>query len=246
MADLASILGEETPALARERKGNTVYDTVKRAVILRAVEPGAALVEQQIASAMGCSQGTVREALLRLEQDGLVTRRGYQGTVVSDTSAEEAAQMARIRIGIECEGIRRATQHITEDDARHLDSIVAQMKTAEAAADGYALSELDRQFHLALFRLADLTALEPVLLRCALHMHRFTFGNGSTPEERAGNAPPALCHRAASADRRRVAVGRPRPGRTDHAHAYRRCHRILVAAVETCDGRIRRNPVNRR
>jgi len=219
MADLASILGEETPALARERKGNTVYDTVKRAVILRAVEPGAALVEQQIASAMGCSQGTVREALLRLEQDGLVTRRGYQGTVVSDTSAEEAAQMARIRIGIECEGIRRATQHITEDDARHLDSIVAQMKTAEAAADGYALSELDRQFHLALFRLADLTALEPVLLRCALHMHRFTFGNGSTPEERAGNAPLP----SATAQHRQI-VAALRSGDPDLAEQTMRMH----------------------
>jgi DNA-binding GntR family transcriptional regulator len=59
-------------------------------------------------AAMGCSQGTVREALLRLEQDGLVTRRGYRGTVVSTTSLEEAAQMARIRIALEIESARRA------------------------------------------------------------------------------------------------------------------------------------------
>ena len=42
MADLANILGEETRALNRERKGNAVYHAVKRAIILRSVTPGTA------------------------------------------------------------------------------------------------------------------------------------------------------------------------------------------------------------
>ena len=87
MTDLAHILGDGFSAPTRQRKGNAVYHAVKRAIILGTLAPGAGLLEQQIAAAMGCSQGTVREALLRLEQDGLVARRGYHGTVVSDTSA---------------------------------------------------------------------------------------------------------------------------------------------------------------
>jgi len=219
MADLANILSEESPTLTRERKGNAVYDAVKRAIILRSVVPGTTLGEQQIAAAMGCSQGTVREALLRLEQDGLVARRGYHGTVVSDTSAEEAAQMARIRIDIECEGIRRAALTATEEDTERLDDIVGQMDTAEAAGDGYALSELDRQFHTALFRLADLTALEPVLLRCALHMHRFTFGNGAAGGARTDTAPLP----SAAAQHRGI-VAAVRSGDPDLAEKAMRAH----------------------
>ncbi len=219
MSDLATILSEDSTALRRERKSNAVYHALKRAIILRSVEPGTTLGEQQIAAAMGCSQGTVREALLRLEQDGLVARRGYHGTVVSDTSAEEAAQMARIRIDIECEGIRRAAQTASEEDAERLDDIVAQMATAEATGDGYALSELDRQFHIALYRIADLAALEPVLLRCALHMHRFTFGNGA-----AGAPHPDTAPLPSAAEQHREIVAMLRTGNPDQAARTMRAH----------------------
>jgi GntR family transcriptional regulator, rspAB operon transcriptional repressor len=136
---------------------------------------------------------------LRLEQDGLVARRGYQGTVVSTTSLEEAAQMARIRIALETESARRAAQSCTEADFIRFDGIIDRMADAEAAHDGYALSELDREFHLAIFRTARLTTLEPILTRCALHIHRYTFGNGPigvTPDNRIGLPSSVEQHRS--------------------------------------------------
>ena len=175
MNRLARILREDALAVPRERKGNVVYHAVKRAIILASLPPGDALIEQQIAGAFGCSQGTVREALLRLEHDGLVIRRGYQGTVVLDTTPEEAAQMARIRIDLETRGVRLATPAFTEADLAGLREIVGRMDCAETSHDSYARSQLDREFHMAIFRKAGLPALEPILTRCSLHMHRFTF-----------------------------------------------------------------------
>jgi DNA-binding GntR family transcriptional regulator len=196
---IARILGAQDSLQLRQRKGNVVYHAVKRAILLRQLQPGQALLEQQIAAAMGCSQGTVREALLRLEQDGLVTRRGYQGTVVSTTSMEEAAQMARIRLALETASARRAATVCTEVDFARFDAIIQRMADAEAAHDGYALSELDREFHLAIFQAAALTTLEPILTRCALHVHRYTFGNGPkgiTPDNRVGLPSSVEQHRA--------------------------------------------------
>ena len=175
MNRLARILNDDAAPVPRERKGNAVYHAVKRAIILAALPPGEALIEQQIAGAFGCSQGTVREALLRLEHDGLVSRRGYQGTLVSDISAEEAAQMARIRIDLETRGARLAAPAVTAEDVAGLEAIVARMEGAERSHDSYERSELDREFHMAVFRQAGLPALEPILTRCSLHMHRFTF-----------------------------------------------------------------------
>lgn len=199
MNSIATILSAESSLPPKQRKSNTVYHSIKRAILLRRLEPGQALVEQEIGAAMGCSQGTVREALLRLEQDGLVTRRGYHGTVVSTTSLEEAAQMARIRISLEIESARRAAQSCTPADLAQFDAIIDRIRAAESAHDSYALSELDRDFHLAIFQRARLTTLEPILTRCALHVHRYTFGNGPkgvTPAHRAGLPSSADQHRA--------------------------------------------------
>jgi DNA-binding GntR family transcriptional regulator len=196
---VASILGTEMPPPPKQRKSNAVYHSVKRAILLRRLEPGQTLLEQQIAATMGCSQGTVREALLRLEQDGLVARRGYRGTVVSTTSLEEAAQMARIRIALETESARRAAQSCTDADLAHFDAIIARIGEADTRHDGYALSELDREFHLAIFHRARLATLEPILTRCALHVHRYTFGNGPTgitPDNRVGLPSSMEQHRA--------------------------------------------------
>jgi GntR family transcriptional regulator, rspAB operon transcriptional repressor len=195
---VASILGADNALPAKQRKSNAVYHSVKRAILLRRIEPGQALLEQQIAGAMGCSQGTVREALLRLEQDGLVSRRGYHGTVVSTTSLEEAAQMARIRISLETESARRAAECCSDDDFARFDIVIDRIAEAEVRHDGYALSELDREFHLTIFQRARLTTLEPILTRCALHVHRYTFGNGPvgvTPDNRTGLPSSAEQHR---------------------------------------------------
>ena len=164
----------------RIRKGSAVYHTVKRSILLAELAPGASLVEQQIGARLGCSQGTVREALLKLQEDGLVTRRGYRGTVVSDTSPAEAAEMARIRIELETVGIRRAAEVLSDEEMSRLAALIDEAEASSRAGDAYNCSELDRQFHLTIFQASGLVALEPILSRCALHMHRYTFRHPET------------------------------------------------------------------
>ncbi len=198
MNELAAALGEEPGAPSLQRKSSAVYHAIRRAILLHRMAPGQTLLEQQIAATMRCSQGTVREALLRLEQDGLVERRGYRGTFVSDTSEAEAALMARVRIEIEARGARLAAERASEGDLLHLGDILAQMAAAEKRRDGYAMSELDRSFHLAILRLAGLSALEPILTRCSLHVHRFIYARGpqgTTPDNRRGLPSGAELHR---------------------------------------------------
>ena len=173
------------------RKGNAVYHLLKTAIILRDLKPGESIGEQAIASRMGCSQGTVREALLRLQEDGLVRRRGYQGTFVSETTVEEAAELAAIRIRLESIAIRRAVVSYGVAERDELVDILERMEAANNDGDSYALSELDRMFHLTLFKASGMPTLEPVLTRCALHMHRYTFAND--PEKRG--VSPMEAHR---------------------------------------------------
>lgn len=176
------------------KKGDAAYHLVRRSILLGHLQPGESLLEQHIATQLNCSQGTVREALLRLEQDGLVTRRGYRGTAVSTTSIHEAAQMVQIRVQIECAGVRRAIGALNPTAIAELRHITEEMDEAVGALDFYRCSELDRRFHLTLCRRSELPAMEPILNRCALHIHRFTFRNAEylEPETALGEKHRAL------------------------------------------------------
>ena len=171
---------ERLQAALKLKKGSAVYHALKSAILLYEKRPGTPLVEQSLAGEFGCSQGTVREALLRLQEEGLVVRAGYRGSFVSDISAAEAAEMVAIRIRIETQGARRAAGRIDAADCSRLSDIIERMEQAAQAGDCYACSDLDRIFHFTVFRLSGLDALEPILNRCALNMHRYTVGaNGS-------------------------------------------------------------------
>ncbi|SMF54404.1 transcriptional regulator, GntR family [Tistlia consotensis] len=191
MNEIARLLTDDAPAPLRQRKAGAVYHALKRAILLRELAAGQALLEQQIAAAMGCSQGTVREALLRLQEDGLVLRRGYRGTVVSHTSAPEAAEMVRIRLQIEQTAAARAAERCGEAELAGLEALVGRMEQAEGAGDSYALHELDHAFHRSLLETSGLVALQPILSRCLLHMHRYTVGNRAGLGEAAAERLPA-------------------------------------------------------
>lgn len=171
------------------RKGNAVYHALKSAILLSELAPEEAIGEQQVAGQVGCSQGTVREALLRLQDDGLVQRRGYRGTFVSKTTMAEAAEMAAVRIRLESQGIRRAQKVFDPAKKSVLLDIMDRMEAANDAGDSYSLSEIDRLFHTTLFEAAEMPILEPVLSRCAMHMHRYTFANH--PERKKTLSPIA-------------------------------------------------------
>lgn len=171
----AVITTQASPGVLKVRKCDAVYHAIKRDILLGEVDSGQALTEQNIAAQLGCSQGPVREALMTLERDGLVQRLGYRGTVVSATSLVEAAHMTQIRIQIECAGVAKSAGTLNSSKRETLHAILHEKSVARDQGDAYLRSELDREFHLELFRASGMPAMEPMLRRCALHMHRFTF-----------------------------------------------------------------------
>ncbi len=158
-------------------------DTLRRAILFRVYEPGTHLVEQALAHELGCSQGTVREALLLLAEQGLVERRGYRGTVVTETTLRAAAEIVRVRLSIERTVAAIVAGEGVGTGQSALDSIISDMNAAHEDGDLDQCSVLDRAFHVQLARAAGMELLCPVIHRCALHMHRFTLGGLEVPRE---------------------------------------------------------------
>lgn len=153
-------------------KVDDLYRRLKRQIIMSELQPGQQLVELELANALGCSQSTVREALLRLQEDGLIVRHGYRGTTVSPISPAESEIFLELRRMLEVRAARLSLEQLTQADIAVLHGIVEAMEEAARRDDEYALFEKDLEFHMQLFQIANLPALTPVLMRCSVVNHR--------------------------------------------------------------------------
>ncbi len=98
-----------------------VFDALRKAIITGDLAEGEHLRQDEIARAFNVSRIPVREALLKLEQHGLVRNQRYKGAVVSGLSLEEAEEIFEFRALLEPEVIRRAVPRMTQavlDEAR--------------------------------------------------------------------------------------------------------------------------------
>jgi DNA-binding GntR family transcriptional regulator len=107
-----------------------VYEELRHSIICSNLLPGEKLVELDIAAQMGTSQGPVREALQRLERDGLVERRARSASYVTNISVDEMYELFSVRCAVEGFAIRRAAPQITPDQCAYLESLIREMEEA--------------------------------------------------------------------------------------------------------------------
>ncbi|MEU6020303.1 GntR family transcriptional regulator [Micromonospora sp. NPDC047134] len=134
--------GRTTVPSAAER----AYRHLKRA-ILEQVHPGGSLVsEGEIAEATGVSRTPVREALLRLETEGLVRLYPKRGALILPVSAREITDVIEARRLVEVHAAEQIWPRRAEIRA-DLAARLAEMRAAHAAGDLTALMAADRAFH---------------------------------------------------------------------------------------------------
>ncbi|NJP34017.1 GntR family transcriptional regulator [Micromonospora thermarum] len=122
------------------------YRHLKRS-ILEQIHPGGSLVsEGEIAEATGVSRTPVREALLRLEAEGLVKLYPKRGALIRPVSAREIADVIEARRLIELHAAERVWPRRAALKAE-LATRLAEMRVAHAAGDLTALMAADRAFH---------------------------------------------------------------------------------------------------
>lgn len=153
-------------------RNDDVYRQLRRQCITSDLAPGQQLVELEIAAAMKCSQSTVREALLRLQEEGLIVRQGYRGTSVTELSPDEAEMFMDLRVRLEVESVRRAVARLRPDDLEQLKAVVRDMEAVAVGGDSYLLFEKELEFHSTILQIAGLPALQRILTLCSVCIHR--------------------------------------------------------------------------
>ncbi len=125
-----------------------LIDAIRNGVLA----PGTRVREVEIADRFGISRTPVREAIRRLENEGLVVHVPRQGAVVKRMDRREITELYEMREVLEGTAARMAAQHASEMEIAELEELNALM--LEAADDPARVAELNRQFHAVLHQLA--------------------------------------------------------------------------------------------
>jgi DNA-binding GntR family transcriptional regulator len=138
-------------AVKQPPAADRVYTHVKQGVLDRSYEGGTLLTEGELAEAVGVSRTPVREALLRLEVEGLIKLYPKKGALVLPVSAQEIADVVETRLLVEEHAARKAVPASPALIAR-LEQLLDQQKEQAAAGDLAAVAVTDRCFHAEIVR----------------------------------------------------------------------------------------------
>jgi DNA-binding GntR family transcriptional regulator len=108
----------------------TAYEQIRRAIVEGRYRPGQRLIEQRIGEEFALSRTPVREALRRLEAEGLVESIPNRGAVVRDVSLEDVSDLYGLRARLEAYGAELAADRIDPDQLAALDAGIAQYDDA--------------------------------------------------------------------------------------------------------------------
>lgn len=145
------------PRLARMSASDHIAETLREAIVEGNLPAGELLRQDDIAARFHVSKIPVREALKRLEAEGLVSFMRNRGAVVASLSAEEILEYVEIRAMLEARAAYLAAQQISDENLAFARAKLAEFGAADQAA---RWGELNWQFHSALY--AD--ARRPILL----------------------------------------------------------------------------------
>lgn len=122
-----------------------------RSAIMRGeFKAGQRIYEGKISQQMQISRVPVREALIQLEQEGLVIRKPNKGVFVASLSEVELSEFYTLRSVIEEFAMTLAMQHATDEDVQRLRDQLLVMDKASSKGDKAGTFEADLQFHLRL------------------------------------------------------------------------------------------------
>lgn len=130
-----------------------VFEALRNAIIKGDLAIGEALRQDEIAKLFNVSRIPVREALSRLEEQGLVRTQRYKGAVVSGLSAEEATEIFDFRLLVEPEIIRRAVPLMSADELREARAFCRAFSESD---DPMSWGDLNREFHSKLYNASAL------------------------------------------------------------------------------------------
>ncbi len=147
----------------RNSAAHQIYESLHRQIIDMTLVPGAAVSKQEIAKSFGVSPSPVRDALLRLQSEGLVDIVPQSKTTVSLIDVQHARELHFLRLSVELEVVRVLCRTLTDAQLAELNIWNERLMVELKAGDKTAFREGDTSFHEHLYEFAGVPGIAQVI-----------------------------------------------------------------------------------
>jgi DNA-binding GntR family transcriptional regulator len=142
-----------------ETAATLIFRTLKADILALRLIPGTALADRDLGQRFGVSRTPIREALIRLAEEGLVDIRPQAGTSVSRIPAGQLAEATAVRQALEEKAVRCAIAARSDEGIAELRRIIARQKAMAGIRDEEGFHAADEAFHEAIAVIAGYPTL---------------------------------------------------------------------------------------
>lgn len=194
------------------------YDNLRDAIVRGDIAPNSRLVEADLTSTFQMSRGAVRNALIRLEEEGLVVRERHRGARVRHVSDAEAVEILQARAALEGLTARQAAERIDDEGAERLLACLMLHRALLEGGDLLGASDANADLHATIIELSGHGTAKRLIRTLSSQTVRYQFRTILIPGRSA-----------ASADEHTAIVEAVVAGNADEAERAMRQHLFNVA-----------------
>ncbi len=168
--DLLQIKSDEEKA---QKASSNVYDDLRREIIELTLKPGALISIKDLCEHFGTSRSPVRDALIRLAQEGLITTLPQRGTMVSKIDFSRVEQERFLRVCVEERVMDEFIMTHKAEDIELLEKYLVIQKDAVESNDYRRFIEMDDKFHSAFYTATNKNFCVETIQKVSGHYRRF-------------------------------------------------------------------------
>lgn len=152
---------------------DVVFNTLRRAILMGELEPGERLMELQLTERLGVSRTPIREAIRKLELEGLVVMAPRRGAAVAKITEKDLQDVLEVRCSLEELAVELACERITAEEISELRECIGAFRKATEGNDVTAIAEQDVRFHDIIFTATNNNRLVQMLSNLREQMYRY-------------------------------------------------------------------------
>lgn len=146
-------------AAPQKTKKDLVVEILRDAILSGELEPGARLIQEDLAERFQVSPTPIREAIQQLVAEGVLSHSPYKGVQVAEVRLEDMREIYLIRSVVEALATRQAVPNLRIADVKRLRELQASIADAVDKDELAALRKLNYEFHMLIYETANMPQL---------------------------------------------------------------------------------------
>lgn len=152
---------------------DVVFQTLRQAILKGELQPGERLMEIKLADKLGVSRTPIREAIRKLELEGLVVMIPRRGAAVANITEKDTKDVLEVRRTLEMFAVEVACERITQEQLAELKEAAKAFEDSKGSMDLIRIAETDMRFHEIIYEATQNDRLVQMLNNLRENMYRY-------------------------------------------------------------------------